>query len=113
MKRSKNEEGYIVRISENALISLILNGLEAYAVFHKNITKGKRKGLETYGSIFGYETIIADGRTLYSIEFANVDTSSHQKPNEVSYNEKSIELKCETLKSFWPHIDRKEKGTGE
>ena len=92
---------YIINLSENCLISLVLSALEAYAIRHQ----GKRKnGLETFGSLFGYETKIDDGPTIYTIELASVDTSSTKKRDSVDYQEKALILKKQILRSFWPHL---------
>jgi len=51
---------YVVRVSENALISLVLSSLEAYSVKKKDIKeKGRPKSrIEVYGSLFGHEVIM-------------------------------------------------------
>jgi len=97
-----NHKGYVVSISENALIALVLNVMEAYAIK----PKGKLKsacGLEIFGSLYGFESNMADGRTLFRIEFVSVDTSVKQAPNAVEYNTEAIVLKSQILNSFWPH----------
>jgi hypothetical protein len=97
----KNHNGYIIRLSENALIALALNGLEAYSIMHlKN--KRSRSKLETYGSLFGYETHMPDNRILYNVELANVHTSSQQEGNHVTCDDESIKMKAETIRAFWP-----------
>jgi len=60
-----NSRGYIIRISENALIQMVLNGLEAYSIFHRGI-KGPRVTLETLGWLWGYEVVLANKQNLYS-----------------------------------------------
>ncbi len=45
-----NPHGYVVYMSENALVSCVLNVLEAYTVTPKG-RRGDREGLETYGSL--------------------------------------------------------------
>jgi transcriptional antiterminator Rof (Rho-off) len=100
-----NKNGYIVRISENALISLILNALEAYCINHKNINTHDNIKLETFGNLFGYEMKLTDGKVVYQIEIANTDTSAKQKNSSVSYNREAISLKIDTITSFWPHLD--------
>ena len=70
-----------------------------------NIESNDNIKLETFGSLFGYETRLADGQVIYQIEIANVDTSAKQTNEEVSYNTDSIALKINTITSFWPHLD--------
>lgn len=103
----KNHKGYVVRVSENALISLVLSSLEAYAVKKKDITgKGRpQTRIETFGSVFGYELIMRDMRTLYQIEIAHVDTSAAQRRSSVDYSEEAILMKVDAITSFWPHLD--------
>lgn len=101
-----NRSGYIVRISEHALISLVLNSLEAYCVHHKNIDKKHdRIKLETFGNLFGYEVKLVDGKKVYQIEVVNIDTSIKQRSGSVDYNEEAISLKVDTISSFWPHLE--------
>jgi len=101
-----NKYGYIVKLSENALISLILNGLEAYSVYHMNIeNKQKKVRLETFGNLFGYEVNLADGQKVYQIEIVNTDTSVKQSTGSVDYNRAAIALKIDTVSSFWPHLE--------
>lgn len=100
-----NEHGYVVRVSENSLISLILNALEAYCIYHKNINSHDNIKLETFGNLFGYETRLADGQTIYQIEVVNTDTSAKQSNGSVFYNTEAIALKIDTITSFWPHLD--------
>lgn len=99
---SLNAEGYILKVSEHALISLTLNALEAYSVRHKNIKKGENRRLETFGNLYGHEILHTTGKTLYSIEIANTDTSSCQTCEEVVFNEAAIQLKSDVINSFWP-----------
>lgn len=103
----KNQMGYIVRVSEKALILMILNGIEAYSTVNKNLgTDGRRHGpLETYGNLFGYETTLKNGERLYSIELLSTDTSALQSRHMTDYNEETIKLKADTIRCFWPQFE--------
>lgn len=100
-----NRNGYIIALSEESFISLTLSALEAYSVAHMNIKKNPNTRLETYGSIFGQEIQLKDGRTLFRVEMATPDTSSKQAQNSVQFNEEAISLKVNTVSSFWPHLE--------
>jgi hypothetical protein len=101
----KNQNGYVVTISENALVSLVLSSLEAYAVEKMGVHSRHNKQLETYGSIYGQHVALNDGRTLYRVEMALYDTSAKQSKSSVQYSEDAISLKRAALGSFWPHLD--------
>lgn len=94
---------YVVRLSESALIQLCLSGLEAYSVSH--LRKGPRVQLETYGLLWGHETRLPDGRTLYAVEMASVDTSARMDHSSVHRSEHALELKRDLMTSFWPHLE--------
>lgn len=97
---------YIVRISENALITLVLSSLEAYSVKKKDIKeKGRPKSrIEVYGSLFGHEVIMKDREILYQIEMAHTDTTAEQRRSSVDENKEAISLKADIITSFWPHL---------
>lgn len=103
--RDLNSRGYVVRLSENSLVSLILNALEAYCIRHKGASSRHSVKLETFGNLFGYETLLADGQFIYQIQVVNTDTSAKRNQGSVSYNTDAIALKIATVTSFWPHLD--------
>jgi len=96
----RNDVGYVVRLSEGALIGMILNGLEAYAVMHDR----RARFVETYGCLFGYQSTMHDRRTLYQVEMANIDTSAKRRPDGVKYFPEAMILKAETMHAYWPHL---------
>lgn len=96
---ARNPNGYVIRLSEPALIYLCQAGLEAYSVQHQ----GKR-ALETYGLLWGHQLTMQDGRTLFAIEMATVDTSAQRKKDEVTPNENSLALKQDIMTSYWPQL---------
>lgn len=96
---------YYVRISEDALIQLVLNGLEAYSVHHPGNNKSKTR-LETYGLLWGHEIHLPETNDIhYSIELISIDTSAEMRRNYCSYNDSALELKRRILASNWPHYD--------
>lgn len=99
-----NVNGYIIRIGENALIQMCLNGLEAYSIAHK---EGKRfqKHLETLGLLWGHELELSNKKTLYCVELASVDTSAERYHDSCEPNDDALELKRNILTSFWPQYD--------
>lgn len=96
---ARNPNGYAIRLSEPALIYLCQAGLEAYSVQHR----GKRE-LETYGLLWGHEGQMQDGRTLFAIDMATVDTSAKMKKDEVTPNDDALVLKQDMMTSYWPHL---------
>lgn len=103
MIRKRNEQGYVIRVAENALIQLVQNGLEAYSVKHHR--RGPRIRLETYGLLWGHETTLPDGRTFYAIEMVNVDTSAEMEPDACLPSDEALGLKRDLMTSFWPQFD--------
>lgn len=101
-----NSKQYVVRVSENALISIFLSSLEAYSVKAKNITgKGKPAArIEICGSLFGHEIVMKNKDTIYQIEIAHVDTTAEQRRSSVNANEEAVSLKADMITSFWPHL---------
>jgi len=99
-----NENGYIIILSDHALVTMVLAALEAYAV--RKLGKiVHQKQLEVYGSLYGQEIPLKDGRTLYRVELASHDTTSRQTHDAVHFNDDASVLKRDTLASFWPHLD--------
>lgn len=99
-----NPDGYIVIISENALIEMCLSSLEAYSVSHKG-NSGYKTGLEAYGLLFGHESALPNGKTVYCIEFVSVDTSTERERDCCTPNHKALELKRDLLTSFFPQYE--------
>jgi hypothetical protein len=99
-----NPDGYLIRISEHVLAAMCLSGLEAYAVREKG-QQGGRTLLETYGLLWGHEATLADGRTLYSVEFMSIDTSARRERCGVEPADAALTLKRDLMTSFWPHYD--------
>ena len=103
MRSGFNPNGYVVRISENALAHMCLCGLEAYSVRHRR--KSSRGPLETYGELWGHETRMSNGQTLYAVELATVDTSTLMEAESVLPAEEALDLKRDITTSFWPQFD--------
>lgn len=99
-----NPDGYIIRVSETALMQMCLSGLEAYSVSHRG-NKGHKTGLETYGHLFGHETALPDDRTLYCIDFLDIDTSAERTRFTCTPNPESLTLKRDILTSFFPQYE--------
>ena len=96
-----NEDGYIIRISENAIIQIILSGLEAYSVSH-TIKNTSKKKIETYGLLWGHQIKQNNNQIIYCIEQVSIDTSADRNKSSVSENENALELKRNIIDSFFP-----------
>ncbi len=101
-----NKKGYVIRLSEQAVISLIMSAFEAYAVTNENKHKNcKHKNkLETFGHLFGQEIKLKDGETLYNIEYIHTDSTAKQETDSVTPNDDALTLKMDLVSSYWPHL---------
>ncbi len=99
-----NTNGYVIAVSENALIQTVLNGLEAYSILNTN-HRAHNYGLETYGLLWGHELLMSDNRTMMSIEMVSIDTTAKTTKDYCIPNEESLKLKRDLLTSFWPKYD--------
>lgn len=99
---SLNTSGYVVRMSECALVQLCLSGLEAYVVPHGS--RHRNDSVETYGLLWGHESKLADGRTLYSVELATTDTSAAMAPGSFTPKDEALILKSGIVQSYWPQF---------
>jgi len=101
----RNPDGYYVRLSEDALVQLVLAGLEAYCVDHAH-DGHHRSGVETYGSLWGHQIRPGgSGPTLYCIEQVAVDTSAERARTSVHPSSAALMLKREVMSSLWPQYD--------
>jgi hypothetical protein len=99
-----NPDGYIIRIGETAIMQMCLSGLEAYSVSHRG-NKRHKTGLETYGLLFGHETVLPNEKTLYCIEFLDTDVSAERTRTSCRPNPASLTLKRDILTSFFPQYE--------
>lgn len=96
----KNENGYVVKISENAFIDMCLSAFEAY-VISKRGSRGKDSGpVEVYGQIWGHEGIVADGSSMYSVQKISIDTSAKMENDYCSFLTDALELKVNVMESL-------------
>jgi hypothetical protein len=100
-----NQYGYVVRVSENALLQLVQAGLEAYSIHHLRGEQRPLRALETYGLVWGHESVMTGGRTLYAVEMALVDTSALRTPSKVQPVPDALELKWRIMAAYWPHLE--------
>lgn len=102
--KNLNENGYIIRISENALIQMCLNGLEAYLIKHR-VGARKSSKLETFGLLWGNEITLPNRKTLYSVDMLSIDTSAEMGKATCDPKDEALELKRDLMTSFWPQYD--------
>lgn len=101
----KNPCGYYVRVSEDALVQLVLAGLEAYCIDHAQDGR-RRSGVETYGTLWGHQVRVGeDGPTVYCIEQVGIDTSAERGRDSVHPSSEALRLKRDVMSSLWPHYD--------
>jgi hypothetical protein len=102
--KTLNPHGYIVRISETALIQMCASGLEAYVVPHET-KEGNKRRIETIGLLWGHENRLPNLRTFYSVELVTIDTSAIRRKNFCEQKDSSLKLKRDLMTSFWPQYD--------
>lgn len=101
----RNPNGYYVRLSEDALVQLVLAGLEAYCVDHAHDGR-RRSGVETYGSLWGHQVRSgAHGPTIYCVEQVGIDTSAERDRWSVHPSSEALTLKRQVMESLWPQYD--------
>lgn len=97
-----NIDGYVIRVTEEAFMQLCLAGLEAYCVPHRKSKRRVENGLETYGTLWGHECRLPNGKTFYGVEYASVDTSAEREPNRCGARPGALELKRSIISSSFP-----------
>lgn len=98
----ENDNGYVVKVTESATIDMCLNALEAYSVKH---IKYQKKPWETFGLVWGHETIMRGGKTLYTIQKVSIDTTAERAPGECTPKDEALDLKFDFINSFYPDIE--------
>lgn len=102
----RNPNGYFVRVAEDALVPLVLSGLEAYCVEHAREGQKRKSGVETYASLWGHQVRLGeDGPTVYCVEHLGVDTSADRDRFSVLPSGEALALKREVMASLWPQYD--------
>lgn len=105
MLRPYNKNGYIIRITERAIVQMILSGLEAYSVAHPNPRGKKVNKVETYGLLWGHEIRQTDNSVVYCIDAISIETSAIRMPDTVRYVYEAVDLKKSIIQSFFPTYD--------
>ncbi|MDL2267810.1 hypothetical protein LJC46_07490 [Desulfovibrio sp. OttesenSCG-928-G15] len=100
--KESGEAGCIVKVTESAAIDMCLCGLEAFVVQHK---KYQKKPLETYALVWGHESTLRDGRTMYVVEKVSVDTSADRSPGSCTPKDDALALKYDFMQSYFPDIE--------
>lgn len=93
----------VIRLSENALCSIVMSGVEAYVEKNLNFAR-PRNQLEIHGLLFGSESKLKEGTRVLQVEMANVTSTSQQTGNSVGYSLTSVALKSDIAQAFFPHL---------
>ena len=94
-----------IRISEMALLTIVLNGIEAYAVMNSNRKRARENTkLETIGHMYGYSRE-TDDEKYYYVDYISIDTTAMQKTDEICEYEESRNFKNDIIKSYWAHLE--------
>lgn len=86
----------IVELSDEALMQIVLNGLEAFIVRHDHV---KRSGIEMHGHLAGFYSETVRQRKIQVTHFS-CDTSATMMPGEVSWKYESNILKRSLISGF-------------
>lgn len=86
----------IVELSDEALMQIVLNGLEAFIVQHHHV---KRSGIEMHGHLLGDFTQTTRNRKIQVTHFS-CDTSATMMPAYVSWKNESDHLKRSLVEGF-------------
>lgn len=104
----RNKAGYVVKITEGAFIDMCLNALEAY-VISEPIKKQDdetiellEEPVETYGTIWGSQGSMVDGRTIYTVRKVSIDTSAVRTNGATDHYRPTLDLKVNYMESFFP-----------
>ncbi len=91
---------HYVEVSDQALVQIVMNSLEAFVVLHKG---RKRSGIEMHGVLVGYkDEHEEDTQTSkqYKIDFFSPDTSAVMMPDHCIPQAESESLKNEVARCF-------------
>jgi hypothetical protein len=96
---------YLVSLSEAALRTIVLSGIESYLVPRPSLGRGRpRSMLEAYGLLWGYETRLPNGATCFTIESATVDTHTEKGRKFVRPSENGLHTMNRIVSAYWPSI---------
>ncbi len=99
---SENICSYI-SISDDALLSMVLNGMEAFVVGHiRNNKLNRRYTSETGGSIWGTKNKLKNNSVLYHINTISTDTSARTDTDSYDPTDEVYLLKNDIISSYWP-----------
>lgn len=94
----------VVSISEQAFFTVVTAALEAYRVDQSEKQDGSSVRLETFGHLWGYESVKENGEAVYRVVLADVSTSAHRTSDFVISRDGAYSLKSEFVGSFFPEL---------
>jgi hypothetical protein len=94
----------IVSISEHAFFTMVTSALEAYKVDHSKLEDGSEVRLETFGNLWGFETITKNGAVIYHISSADVSTAASRERAQVIPKDDAYALKQKFVDYFFPEL---------
>ncbi|MBF0420057.1 MAG: hypothetical protein HQL78_07815 [Magnetococcales bacterium] len=97
---------YLVRISDHALMELVLAAVEGYTVKeagHSSKPGRKPQFVETIGLLWGHTARVPYNRLLLNVENVTVDAMANKKSGSVLPAEGEF-VKRDFITSFWPHL---------
>jgi len=101
-------EDVFLHIDDAVVPQLFTSALEAYEIEHKPSANSKKgnKQLETFGLLWGHQSLRLDGRPdcIHST-MCTVETSAIRHNDWVRPDFESIKAKKEFIEKYWPHME--------
>ena len=104
MTGSPFDRDVAVHVSDQALMHLLMAGMESYKVRQwNNVATTERGPVETGGVLLGYKTH-KDSIDHIMVEHASTDTYAERSYQSVTLNDRVTEAKRQVLEGRWPHL---------
>lgn len=98
------ERDLTIHVSDNAIIHLLMAGIESYHVRHWGDQISENRGpAETAGLLFGYYTSRED-MDVITVDHVSTDTFAKGTYWEVGLNETVTQVKKDVIRRRWPHL---------
>lgn len=100
------DKDYLVRISENALMELVVAAMESHAVQadHRKKSATGEKYHEAYGLVWGTEVDLEDDLVLFNVDNVTLDAVALRSGSSAVPNT-GLEIKRDAVNYFWPQVE--------
>ena len=100
MFNSTLDRGITVHVSDQALMHLLLAGMEAY----KMRKYRGRLPLETCGLLWGFVKDSVRGMDHVTVEHVSTDTAAEREPDSNALNDRTTDIKRQIVQDRWPNL---------